>query len=80
MIDEIRCSKLLRGFRGAPPGDEAALRQILMRVSALIDVCPELRELDINPVKVLERGAIVVDARARVEAIVPGPPSRRIAY
>ena len=80
MIDEIRCSKLLRGFRGAPPGDEAALRQILMRVSALIDVCPELRELDINPVKVLERGAIAVDARARVEAIVPGPPSRRIAY
>ena len=80
MIDEIRSSKLLRGFRGAPPGDEAALRQILMRVSALIDVCPELRELDINPVKVLERGAIVVDARARLEAIVPGPPSRRIAY
>ena len=39
-----------------------------MRVSALVEVVPELRELDLNPVKVLEpgKGAVVVDARMRI--------------
>lgn len=80
MIAEAKCSKLLAGFRGTPPADRAAVNEILMRVSALLDVCPEIRELDINPLKVFERGAMVVDARINVQAIVPGPPSRRVAY
>jgi len=53
---------------------------VLMRLSALIEICPEIRELDINPLKVLEQGTIAVDARVKVEAIVPGPPSRRVTY
>jgi acetyl coenzyme A synthetase (ADP forming)-like protein len=80
MVSEVRTAKLLRGVRGAKPADVAALHDILMRLSALIEICPEIRELDINPLKVLEQGAIVVDARVRIEAIVPGPPSRRVAY
>jgi acetyltransferase len=56
------------------------LREIILRLSELVSVCPEIRELDINPLKVLPQGAIVVDARVRVERVVPGPPSRRIAY
>jgi hypothetical protein len=46
----------------------------------LVSICPEIRELDINPLKVLEQSAMVVDARVRVERVVPGPPTRRIAY
>jgi acetyl coenzyme A synthetase (ADP forming)-like protein len=80
MVAEVRTARLLRGVRGAKPADVAALHDILMRLSALIEICPEIRELDINPLKVLEQGAIVVDARVRLEAIVPGPPSRRVAY
>jgi len=39
-----------------------------MRLSALVEVVPELTELDLNPVKVLApgEGAIVVDGRMRV--------------
>jgi acyl-CoA synthetase (NDP forming) len=80
LVAEARCSKLLDGFRGAPPADRAALTEILLRVSALIDIAPEIRELDINPLKVLEHGAVVVDARVNLQPIVPGPPSRRVRY
>jgi acyl-CoA synthetase (NDP forming) len=66
MIAETRGSVLLRGFRGAPPVDEAAFRDLLLRTSALIAGCPEIVELDFNPVIVTTTGAIVVDARVRV--------------
>jgi acyl-CoA synthetase (NDP forming) len=80
MIDEVRGSALLRGFRGAPLADEASLRDLILRVSALVEACPEVREMDLNPVKVLVKGASVVDARVRVERPSPPPVSRRIAY
>jgi acetyltransferase len=51
-----------------PPGDRDALVDVILRVSALVEVVPELRDLDLNPVKLLPpgNGAIVVDARLRV--------------
>ncbi|HYM60588.1 MAG TPA: GNAT family N-acetyltransferase [Thermoanaerobaculia bacterium] len=80
LINEVRYSKLLHGYRGAPPSDIAALEETLLRLSSLIHVCPEIRELDINPLKVMERGVIAVDARVKVAKAVPQAPSRRIAY
>ena len=72
MIAKLRASTLLDGYRGAPAGDREALAMVIMRISALVEAVPELRELDLNPVKVLEpgQGAIVVDGRIRV-----GPPA-----
>jgi acyl-CoA synthetase (NDP forming) len=68
MVDRLRARRLLDGYRGMPPGDRDALVDVIMRVSALVEVVPEMRELDLNPVKVLEpgKGAIVVDGRMRV--------------
>jgi acyl-CoA synthetase (NDP forming) len=68
MIARLRAARLLDGYRGAPPGDRQALVEVVRKVSALVELVPELRELDLNPVKVLEpgRGAHVVDARMRV--------------
>lgn len=80
MLNEVRWSKLLAGFRGAPPSDIGALRDILMRLSHLLTLCPEIREVDINPVKVLPSGAAAVDARIRIEAVAPETPTRRISY
>jgi acetate---CoA ligase (ADP-forming) len=79
MINELRGAPLLRGYRGAPVADEHALRDVLLRVSALIDACPEILELDINPLKVLATGACAIDARIRVGHVTP-PPSRRVTY
>ena len=40
MIDGLRGARLLRGYRGATPADEPALREALLRLSALVDVLP----------------------------------------
>ena len=80
MIDEVKGARLLRGYRGAPPADEAALRDVLLRVSALLSICAEIQELDINPVKVLASGACAIDARVRVERLVPTRRGRRVEY
>jgi acyl-CoA synthetase (NDP forming) len=71
MIAQLRSARLLDGYRGAPPGDREALVSILQRIGALVDLIPELREVDLNPVKVLApgKGAVVVDARIRVGPI-----------
>jgi acyl-CoA synthetase (NDP forming) len=71
MIDRLRLRALLDGYRGAPPGDRAALGQLVQRVSALVEAVPELREMDLNPVKVLTPGSgvVVVDARIRLGPI-----------
>lgn len=66
MLNEIRGIRLLRGFRGAPVRDEAALRAIVLRVSALLEACPAIVELDLNPVMVATDGAFVVDARVHI--------------
>jgi acetate---CoA ligase (ADP-forming) len=72
MVRSLATFPLLDGYRGAPKADVAALEELLLRVSALVEAHPEVAELDCNPVKVLPQGAVVVDARVRVEA--PTPP------
>jgi acyl-CoA synthetase (NDP forming) len=79
MINELRGVRLLRGYRGSAPADELALREVLLRISALMEACPDILELDINPLKVLPHGACVIDARIRVGHITT-PPSRRVSY
>ncbi len=80
MLNEVKGTALLRGYRGSRAADEPALSEIISRVSALLEICPQIQEMDANPVKVLENGAIVVDARVRVDRLVEPPPTRRIAY
>jgi len=80
MIGELRGSRLLRGYRGALPADEGALRQVLLRVSELVAVATEIQELDLNPVIVLTKGACVADARIRVERGHPPQRNRRVEY
>jgi acyl-CoA synthetase (NDP forming) len=66
MLDSIRGIALLRGFRGAPPADEAAFRDVVLRVSALLDACPAINDIDLNPVIVTTSGAHIVDVRVRI--------------
>lgn len=80
MIGELRGARLLRGYRGGEPVDEAAFRDVLLRLSALVTMCPEIQELDLNPVKVLPEGACVLDARIRIERQPPRPRTRRVEY
>jgi acetyl coenzyme A synthetase (ADP forming)-like protein len=68
LVSSIKMAKLFEGFRGAPPSDTQALEDLLLRLSALVEDIPQVAELDLNPVKVMERGDgyWVVDARIMV--------------
>jgi len=74
MLSELRSFPLLTGYRGAQPADTAALQDVLLRIGALADDHPTIAELDCNPVIVHASGAVVVDARIRVEEGAPRRP------
>ena len=80
MLEGLKGLPLLRGYRGRPAADEHAVADVLLRVSALLELCPEIHELDINPLRVFERGACAVDVRVRVGRRQVNQPTRRIWY
>ncbi len=80
-LHEIQGFRLLQGYRGHPPADVDALRDILMRLSRLAEEVPEIAELDLNPVIALPpgNGCRIVDARIKVSegrrvALAASPP------
>ncbi len=68
MISELKTSQILYGYRGGIVGDIDAYKDIISKVSALVYDNPEIMELDLNPVLIMEKGkgAKVVDFRLRV--------------
>lgn len=68
LVLQHAASKLPGSVRGRESGDRNALIELLLRVSQLVTACPEIAELDLNPVKVLDEGhgVCVVDARVRL--------------
>ncbi len=73
MVTGLRGSKLLSGYRGMPAVDVEGLVQVLHRVSRLVEDMPEVAELDCNPVIVTPHGAVVVDARVRIDTEAARP-------
>lgn len=73
MVRDVKGYPLLEGYRNMPEGDVPALEDALLRVSAMINVVPEIVEMDLNPVKVLApgEGIMVVDYRMRIEPVEP---------
>jgi len=63
MISETKGSDIFKGLRGEKPLDTEALVESLLRLSQLVADFPEIEGIDINPVKVLEKGVVAVDAR-----------------
>ncbi|MDX1513090.1 MAG: acetate--CoA ligase family protein [Gammaproteobacteria bacterium] len=62
MIAELKISKILEGVRGEPACHLASVVDAILRVSRLVAAHPEIREIDVNPLTVTERQAVVVDA------------------
>jgi len=73
MVRGIRGRKLLEGYRGRPAADEEAIRDVLLRISSLVDEVPEIDDLDINPMLAMApgEGCRILDARIHVRG--PGP-------
>jgi len=67
MITEVKAYPLLKGYRNQPPADIEAIVQILLNTSRLVMEHQEIKELDLNPIMVYEKGAKTVDARIILE-------------
>jgi acetyl-CoA synthetase (ADP-forming) len=67
MISEIKAYPILQGYRGQAPCDIDAITKILLNTSKLVMDHPDIKELDLNPVMVYEKGAKTVDARIILE-------------
>jgi acyl-CoA synthetase (NDP forming) len=66
MLDGIRGARLLNGYRGIQI-DKEALIELILKIAALVTAYPEIREVDLNPVFLYEKGNMVVDARMFIE-------------
>jgi acetyl-CoA synthetase (ADP-forming) len=67
MITEVKAYPLLKGYRNTPPADLKAITKILLNTSRLVMDHQEIKELDLNPIMVYEKGAKTVDARIILE-------------
>jgi acyl-CoA synthetase (NDP forming)/GNAT superfamily N-acetyltransferase len=72
LIRSIRTAPLLFGWRGSAPVDAAALEELLLRVSRLVDDHPEVVAVTLEPVVVAPHGLSVLGASVRLAP----PPAR----
>ena len=66
LVDDGAAGRLVRGFRGAPAADAAALIDLVHRLARLGLDLPAVAELDLNPVLGLPDRCVAVDARVRI--------------
>jgi acetyltransferase len=68
MIESTWAGRKLQGFRNLPPADQAAVIDALLRLAQLASDYPQLSEIEINPLSVLEqgKGAFAVDVRVKL--------------
>lgn len=62
MLESLRGRKLLDGFRHMPPCNRAAIAEAAIGIGRLLVDHPEIREVEINPLRVDARGALALDA------------------
>jgi acetyltransferase len=68
MIGRTRVARLLKGYRDRPPAKMEAIASALVALSDLVIDCPEIAELDINPLLADAHGVIALDARIIVRS------------
>lgn len=79
MIHSLKSLPLLTGHRGQPAADLAALEQLLLTVSSLVETYPDMKELDLNPIFAYPHGCLAVDARIVLHHGSPPPAPRPLS-
>ncbi len=72
LIEETKIYELLKGYRGMKGCDIPAIQFVLYKFAYLVMDFPEIKEIDINPFAVDEKGGIVLDAKVVLDEKVTG--------
>jgi acetyltransferase len=67
MIRQIKGYPIIKGIRGKEGVDEDRLAEIIQRISALVEIAPEIAEMDLNPLIGRGKKILVVDSRVRIK-------------
>ncbi len=69
LMQQTKAYSLLQGFRNRPAADMERLEEMIIRLSQLLIDCPEIAELDMNPVLIKDGNPFAVDARILVSPL-----------
>lgn len=67
MLKKLKSVQILAGARGKKPLDQEALIESVLRLAQLVKDWPEIKEVDLNPLVVQERGALALDGRIIID-------------
>ncbi|NPA33504.1 MAG: acetate--CoA ligase family protein, partial [Chlorobi bacterium] len=67
MIKGLKIYNILKGYRTQRPYDISPLADILLRLASLVEVFPEIKDIDLNPIFLYPDRAKIVDFRMLVE-------------
>ena len=67
MIQSLNSYNIIKGARGQEGVNEKLFAEVIVRVSTLLKIAPEIIEMDLNPLLGRQDSVIAVDARIRVE-------------
>ncbi len=67
MIQSLKSYKIIQGVRGQEGVNEEMFAEVIMNLSNLLMVAPEIKEMDINPLLGKMDKLVAVDARIRIE-------------
>ncbi len=63
MLRELRIAPLFAGYRGAPGADTGAIEHAVTALARCALACPEIAEIEVNPLFVYEDRAVAIDVR-----------------
>jgi acyl-CoA synthetase (NDP forming) len=65
MIRKTWAGRKLQGFRSLPPADEESVVDVLIKLSNLALENESIQEIEINPLRVFEKGSLALDVRIK---------------
>jgi acetyltransferase len=67
MIAETKIYKILQGVRGESSHDTGSLARLLAKISRIAAAYPDILDMDLNPVRVYQKGLSILDARIHLQ-------------
>ncbi|MBN1453829.1 MAG: acetate--CoA ligase family protein, partial [Anaerolineales bacterium] len=68
LVRKTWAGRKLDGYRNIPPADKTAAIDALVKLSHLAAEHPQIAEIEINPLRVLDKGAVAIDIRVKWSA------------